>query len=225
MSLRLRDRAHLVNHWTPLPGWTPERSLLACYVTLEDQPEAQAVIDAYQRRLADVPELDLIQRQWLHVTVQGIGFLDVLAPGSLPQLADSLQRRLARVPAPTVVIDPPEISQDAVHLPLAPADGLVRVRQAVRSAAADTLGLPEPYALPGQDGDYRPHVSIAYANGPAPCDRVRDRLDAVAHAPTTLRFGTLSVLALRRVDRTWQWSDEVRLGLGVRIGRQRARIG
>jgi hypothetical protein len=228
MSLPLADappsqaadplRDHLVSHWAPLPGWTPERALLACYATVEDQPAVHALVDAYQRPLRDLPQLDLIDRRWLHVTVQGVGFLDVLAPGSLAQLVTALRPRLAVLPAPEVEAGPAEISTDAVFVPLRPAAGLALIRQAVRDAAHAALGLPEPYALPGQEGEYDPHLSIAYANAPVPVARVGDRLAAVQPPPVTVTLRGMTVLSLRRTGRTWEWTDAVHLPLGRAVG-------
>src|SRR5687767_3808457 len=74
------DRTHFSSHWNPLPDWSPGRSLLACYVTFDDEPGVHAVVDAYQEPLADVAALDLVQRRWLHTTVQGVWFADALPP-------------------------------------------------------------------------------------------------------------------------------------------------
>lgn len=208
------DRTFLADHWTPMPDWTPERALLACYVTVADHPVLTDVVDRYQRALADVPELGPIARQWLHATVQGVGFLDVLGREALPALADVLRPRLAALPVPTAVVERPRLGRDAVSLPLSAADGLVRVRAEIRAALADTLGMPEPYALPGQRSTFRPHVSLAYAHTPVAAAPIRERLAAVAHDPFVTTLGTVSVLALRRTDRTWHWTDEVRLTVG-----------
>lgn len=205
----------LVNHWTPLPDWHPERSLLACYLTLEDQYHVHAVVDAYQEPLADVPQLDLIQRRWLHATIQGIAFVDTLPMGGVDEVAAGLAPRLAALRAPTVVVERPYVGASGVYLPLTPADDLARVRSAIRDAAEGTLGIPEPYALPGQDSAFAPHVSIAYANDVVDGEPIRQRLDAVDGEPVMATFGRLTVLALRRVDRTWQWRDEVQLPIGA----------
>ena len=213
MTQATADRASLVSHWTPLPGWAPDRTLLACYVTVADRPELHRAADAYQQRLADLPQLDLIQRCWLHVTVQGVGFLDTLPDDSVARLAAALRR--SPLPAPAVLVRPAVASTDAVYLPFEDDGGLAAVRRRIRSAVAEAFGLPEPYALPGQRGAFRPHLSLAYANAPVSLGLVRARLDSVGHEPFRTALTTLSVIALRRRDSSWRWTDEVRLPLGL----------
>lgn len=209
------DRDHLTNHWTRRPGWTEGRALLACYVTVQPHAELVAAAQAAQRALDGVPRLDLVQGAWLHATVQGIGFLDTLPAGAAERFADGLRPRLAALRPPRLEAEPARVGIEAVSLPLTPADELAAVRQAVRDTAADDLGVLEPYVLPGQGSGFRPHVSIAYANGPVPVAELRRRLGAVPPVRARCTVDRLSLLALRQVGRSWQWVDEERLPVGA----------
>ena len=211
------DRTHLSRHWYPLPDWAPGRSLLACYVTFDDEPGVHAVVDAYQATLGDVAELDLVQRRWLHATVQGVWFADALPPAARGSLGAATSEALADIPAPEVELAPPVTGAEGVYLPLRPAEGLARVRDAVRAATRDTLGLAEPYTLPGQAGDFDPHVTLAYANDRCPVADVRRRLDAVEHPPSPLTVRSVTLLC---VDRAWQWTDAVHVPLVAASARE-----
>jgi 2'-5' RNA ligase len=205
------DRTHFTSHWAPLPDWSPGRSLLACYVTFDDDPAVHAVVDAYQTVLKDVPALDLVERRWLHTTVQGVWFVDALPPTARDRLADALGESLAAVTAPEVTLGPPALGAEGVVLPLRPVAGLVRLRDEVRAGVREALGLAEPYVLPGQHADFDPHVTLGYANDAFPLAEVRRRLETVESVPPT-RVAVRGVTLLS-VDRRWQWTDAVHVPL------------
>jgi hypothetical protein len=204
---------HLRSHWVPLPGWSPGRSLLACYVTFDGDHGVHAAVDGYQDRLRDVAALDLVERRWLHATVQGVWFADALPPTAHRALAASLGDALAGLPAPDVSLAGPVIGPEGVYLPIRPVEGLAAVRHAVRGAIRGALGLAEPYVLPGQGRAFDPHVSLAYANDRFPIAEVRRRLDPVEHPPTMLTVRGVTVLHVERTDRTWRWADAVHVPL------------
>jgi hypothetical protein len=206
------DRTHFSSHWNPLPGWSPGRSLLACYVTFDGEPGVHAVVDAYQESLAGFAALDLVQPRWLHTTIQGVAFVDALPPNAPEALAAAMAEALADVPAPKVELAPPVIGAEGVFLPMRPAEGLARVRDVVREAIRQRLALQDPYVLPGQSGAFDPHVSLAYANDAFPTAEVRRRLDGVGHRSTPLTVGRVSLLV---VDRTWRWTDALHVALPV----------
>jgi 2'-5' RNA ligase len=204
----------LRNHWTPRPGWSAERSLVATYLTLDGSPDAVAALQAYQAELIGLPQVDLVPAEWLHVTVQGIAFADEVPATAAARLAAALAERLAHLPAPRVRLDPPEPGGEGIYLPLTPAEALVPLRDTIRATATDELGLSSLYGLPGQDGAFSPHASFAYTNADLPVEEVMIRLAAVPHVPVELEVTSVAVIALRRSDRRWWWTDrhDVRVG-------------
>jgi hypothetical protein len=210
------DHTHLSSHWTAqLPGWSRGRALLACYLTFDDEPAVHAVADAYQEPLRDLAALDLVRREWLHATVQGVWFVDALPPTAHRALVAALGDALADVPAPDVELTPPVVGHQGVYLPLRPVEGVARARAGVRAAVRDALGLAEPYVLPGQDVGFDPHVSLAYANDVVPVAEVRRRLDGVEHPPTMFTLRGVTVLCVERAERAWRWTDAVAVPLAV----------
>jgi hypothetical protein len=205
----------LRNHWTPRPGWSPDRSLLATYLTLDGSPDAVAVLQGYQAALTDLPQLDLVPAEWLHVTVQGIAFSDEVPAAAGARLAAALAERLAHLAPPRVRLDAPEPGGEGVFLPLTPAHELAPVREAIRATATAELGLAALYGLPGQDGAFSPHASFAYTNADLAVDEVMIRLATVAHAPVELEVTSVSVIALRQSDRRWWWTDRYDVGIGA----------
>jgi len=67
------DATTMANHWWWRPDWSPGTRWYSWHVTVEEQPELQDLVGAYQGALAPVQTLDRICREWLHLTVQGIG--------------------------------------------------------------------------------------------------------------------------------------------------------
>lgn len=81
----------------------------------------------YQKALAGMPGIDLIPPQWLHLTMQGIGFTDQISATELGALSDALTAGLATVEQPAVHDRPPgsDLPQGpscGSALPAAPGD-------------------------------------------------------------------------------------------------------
>ena len=74
------------NHWWWRPGWRAGRHFYACHLTPADQPELRRLVDTYQAALRDVPTVDLIPAQWLHLTMQGIGFTDEISSQEIERI-------------------------------------------------------------------------------------------------------------------------------------------
>lgn len=54
------------------------------------------MVGGYRAGLAGLPGLDLVPVQWLHLTVQAIGFTDVVRGGDLDQIVGAVGRRCAQ---------------------------------------------------------------------------------------------------------------------------------
>jgi hypothetical protein len=63
-------------HWWWRPGWRIGRCMYTWHVTFAAQPRLRDLVTVYQDALAPLPGLDPIPMQWLHLTMQGIGFTD-----------------------------------------------------------------------------------------------------------------------------------------------------
>ena len=108
------------NHWWWRPGWRAGRHFYACHLSMEDQPQLRDLIRRYQDALAHLGNLDLIPARWLHLTMQGIGFVDEISPAELTAITKRIADRLRDVPVPAVTFDQPTVAHDAVssrHIP------------------------------------------------------------------------------------------------------------
>jgi hypothetical protein len=200
------------------PGWSPERQLLALYVTFAGDDAVAAHVGAFQDRLLDVPTLDLIPRPWLHITLQGVTWADGLDRDAAERLVRELGRALARTPAMRVEIGEPAQGRDALFFPVSPPQALMQARDRARAVLHDALGPAGLYTMPGQEGRFSPHVSFAYANAPTSREDVQRRLEQVPARTTTAVVDTISLVSLRYPTSAWTWDSEVPIALeGARM--------
>jgi 2'-5' RNA ligase len=194
--------ATLRNHWYWRPGWRPGRHFYTWHLTFDHADELHHLVDAYQCRLAGLPELDPIPRPWLHLTMQGLGFLDQVTEQDAHRIASAATTRLARLPAPDLTFHQLTVRPEAITLPPEPADPIHRIRAAIRASIAEVWG---PDHVPEPTHGYQPHVSLAYVNTDGPAAPV---LAAVADLPTTparVRIHEASLIILNRDQRMYQW--------------------
>lgn len=205
----------VVNHWIELPRWSPRRALYSCYLTFAEHPQLHQLIDAYQTVLADLPNLDMILRTWRHMTIQGVAFTDELSTEEIPLIETAVREQLAQVEPLTVWTEPEVLATDSVYIPVGPIEPLAGLRDAVRAGIFSVIEPSRLYALPGQEtGRFEPHISVAYVNADGPAAPFRERLATVNPEPVELRITHASLIALRKDDHMWAWSDEVGVPLG-----------
>ncbi|MGC9667946.1 2'-5' RNA ligase family protein [Planosporangium sp. 12N6] len=204
----------LRDHWWWRPGWRAERHFYACHFTFDDQPDLQRLVAEYQDPLREIRGLDLIPARWLHLTMQGIGFVDEVEANHVAALAAAAAEKLATVPAPVVTFHRPVIRSEAVYLPAQPADGVHAVRSAVREAISEVLGESGLEGTQSVSG-YRPHVSLAYSNADQPAAPILDALSQVDPEPVTITLRHVDLLEFHRDRRMYEWVSAQPLTIGA----------
>jgi hypothetical protein len=173
------------------------------YLTFEGDTGLHDWVDRAQRRLRDLPMVDLVPNAWLHGTVDDVGFLDELAPETVERVGEAGEQALRGWTTPPLVLGPLQPMKDALVLHAEPVEELSELRRRLRAATVTVLGAE---ALPPLEV-FEPHVSIAYVNHPtddAPLlGRVADvRAERVAVAPPVVRL-----VSVTRRDRHYQWTE------------------
>jgi hypothetical protein len=100
----------------------------ACHLTLDDQPQLRQLVARYQRAVANRPGLDLIPPEWLHITMQGIGFTDEISGAELRRLTEALTQELRKIDPATVSFRYLTVHPEAIFLKAHPADALYLLR-------------------------------------------------------------------------------------------------
>jgi|HigsolmetaAR206D_1030411.scaffolds.fasta_scaffold01546_8 hypothetical protein len=202
------------DHWWWRPGWRVGRHYYACHFDMGRHPELVALVERYQRAIDTFPGLDLIPRRWLHLTTQGVGFVDDLPRESIDRLVRVVGERLAEVPAPVVTFHRPTVRGEAVYLLADPAEPIAAVRSAVRGAIGEALG--EEQVDRGTEGAdvFRPHVSIAYSNREQPGAPIVEALERVVTEPVTVVLDQIELLEYHRDRRMYEWTQARPLRIG-----------
>jgi 2'-5' RNA ligase len=208
---------NLVSHWTDMPEWDNSRRLWAVYLTFADQPALHAMVDGYQRALTDLPQLDLIERRWLHLTMLGVAFTDEIDRMQAAELTEDCASVAAQFEIPSLVCHRPELDYDSVTVPVTPSAELSELRHQLGQASLRVLGNKDLYRLPEPANGFDPHISIAYVNAPVAKRDVRARLESVEHPVTTMELSHVSLIELTRGDRTWSWHQEQSLPLKAAV--------
>ncbi|MFE1959984.1 2'-5' RNA ligase family protein [Streptomyces sp. NPDC059479] len=200
---------HMRNHWWWRPGWSVGRRFYAWHLVFDGQQDVHRFAQQYRAALAGVGGLDPIPDRWLHLTMQGIGFVDEVEQGDVDDIVTAARSRLASVPAFDVTLSAPVIDSEAVLVPVRP-DGPVRaVREAVRAAIRDVLA-----DVPEKAEGFRPHVSVAYSSGDGPAGALACALDAADVEPATARIASAELIVLHRDNRMYEWQPYARVALG-----------
>jgi 2'-5' RNA ligase len=202
------------NHWWWRPGWATGRHYYACHLTLDDQPQLRELVSRYQQAIANRPGLDLIPAEWLHITMQGIGFTDEISADELHSLADALARELSRIDPPTVSFRCVTVHPEAIYLRAHPADALYPLRARMHRAVLSVLGAngsTEDMPSPSQ---FLPHVSIAYVSADGETRPIAEALQTTTPAPVTATFREAALLEFHRDHRMYEWTSATLIAIG-----------
>src|SRR5689334_136224 len=150
----------MIDHWWWRPGWSVGRQFYTWHLTFEDSPDIGRLVDEYGPHL-NLPGLDLIPKRWLHLTMQGIGFVGEVDEADVDKIVSAAKARLASLESFTISLGPAVVDPEVVRLQVIPAEPVSRLRSELRAAIADTRGASR---VPEDEDDFTPHVSLAYSN-------------------------------------------------------------
>lgn len=196
-------------HWWWRPGWHVGRRFYTVHATFADVSAVQALAAKARDRLVGLPGLDLIPGEWLHLTMQGIGFADEVSDVDLSAIITAAKARLAAVAPVTVAIGPPVVAGEGVTCWASPPGALDPVRDAVRGGIAAVWG---PERVP-ETAEWSAHVSVAYASDDGPGEPIEDSLGGLADVADAT-IGAVDLIRLGRDHRLYEWETIASLPLG-----------
>ncbi|WP_433347653.1 2'-5' RNA ligase family protein [Microtetraspora malaysiensis] len=195
------------DHWWWRPGWRVGRRMYAIHTTFEGQDGLHDLVRAYQEPLRALPGLDIIPLDWLHLTMQGVGFTDEV--DDVETIAKAVQRRLAPINPVDLTFDRPILDPEAPQFRPHPVEGINRVRRAVQQGIIDVRGEVN------ESDSWTPHMSIAYSNFDGPAEPYREALNSAAAAPVTITVRKIKLLVLGRDEHLYRWEIFAGLTLGT----------
>ncbi|WP_327434762.1 2'-5' RNA ligase family protein [Streptomyces sp. NBC_01236] len=204
------DTETMRNHWWWRPGWSVGRRFYTWHLTFEGQDDVHRLAAEYRSALAPLGDLvTLIPDRWLHLTMQGIGFVGEAKEADVQEIVRAAREQLAAVPAFDVQIGPAVVDPEAILLRVHP-DGPVRqIRDGIRSAIGDVLG-----EVPERAEGFTPHVSVAYSAGDGPAEPVAQALVDLDPTAARARISSAELIVLHRDHQMYEWESFATVPLG-----------
>jgi 2'-5' RNA ligase len=205
-------------HWWWRPGWRPGQRLYAWHLTFGDETvtrglaDLRRVVGAYQARLGGLPGLDLVPADWLHLTVQAVGFADEAAAADAERIVTAVRRRCAALAPLRLTLGPAELQGEGVWLRVALAAAVRRVRAAVRAGIAEVW---DAARVPEAAGAFTPHVSLAYSSTDAPDHPYAAALAAMPPRSATVEIAAIQAISLDRDTHLHRWETLATVSLGT----------
>ena len=204
----MSDPERMADHWWWRPGWREGRRFYTWHLTFDGAGDVHRLAAQYRAGLAGLEGLDLVPDQWLHLTMQGLGFVGEVDESDVDAIVSAAGQRLAEVEPFSLVLHRPAITAEAIRWD-PPGDGPARVREAIRAAIAEVWAVvPEP-----ADG-FGAHVTIAYSAAHGRARPVRAALDLVDARPATARIEAAQLIVLGRDRRMYEWETRACVPLG-----------
>jgi 2'-5' RNA ligase len=200
------------NHWWWRPGWRLGRQVYAWHFTFDDAHQLHDLACQYRQSLDGLSGADPVPDEWLHLTVQGIGFIDDVSDADRDAMIDAAARRLSALSPVTAQLGPAVVADEAIALPVEPAPLLKHIRTEARAAIADVWG---PSRVPEDAARFRPHVSVAYLNTAGTAEPYISAVATVRTQPAIATIRKLSLIRMTRDHRMYEWETVATIPLGM----------
>jgi len=201
----------LTEHWYWRPGWRVGRSFYTWHVTFDKAAKLHDLVRRVQAEL-DVPAIDLVPVEGLHLTMQGLGFSDEIGDADVQAIVAAARECCAGLGPFELEIGPVDPDQEGMGLLVRPWAPVEQLRLALRQAIGSVWGsdrVPEPPA------GFRPHVTAGYSASNAPAEEVRGRLNRLRGLPpVTVRIDEAHLIELNRDHREYRWITTATVPLG-----------
>ncbi|GAB3990669.1 hypothetical protein GCM10029978_119220 [Actinoallomurus acanthiterrae] len=195
------DRVH--DHWWWRPGWRACRQFFAWHLTFDGASELHRLVAAYQQALAGIGGVRFIPPQWLHLTMQGIGFVDEVSSEDLDQILDSARHHLAEIEPLNLTFQKAFVADEAIVLPPLEEASVIGTRRAIRQAIGSVWGSAN---IPEAADKFRPHVSLGYFEEDRTAAPYVAAVESVNPEPVQVTVREASLIALNRDQRMYEWS-------------------
>lgn len=187
------------DHWWWREGWGPGTRYLTWHLTFEDAGSLHEAAQRAADALSTVPFVDVVPREWQHLTMAGVGFADEFDSSTVQALAHSVFDAASAIVAEPVVLDRLFLFEEGVCLS-ADSPWLHELRGTQVECGRSVGG-----ADPAPDERFHPHVTLAYFSGAVDEDSVDEALRRAALHPVVVSRPRLSLIELGRDDRLYTW--------------------
>ncbi|MFG1696895.1 2'-5' RNA ligase family protein [Nonomuraea sp. NPDC049309] len=160
----------MVNRWENrralmLP---PGQGRIYWHVLLGEDNEARAIVQEAHDRLAGLPGLDLVPQKYIHLTTLVAGYSHEITDHQVDVMAEAAAALLGQVPPITVTLGRVLYHPEAIVLEARPADRLLPLLEAAKSATLAATGSEGALAHTA----WMPHVTVAYSSAEGPAEPI-----------------------------------------------------
>ncbi|MEV1321278.1 2'-5' RNA ligase family protein [Micromonospora arborensis] len=199
------------NHWYWRPGWGVGSRFYTWHITFDGQPEVDELAGQYRSLLSSQPSLDVIPNRWLHLTMQGIGFVQDVAAEDIDAIVAAAENRCAHLAPLNLAIGVPHVDSESIQIAVDPVEPVRQLRAAIRASIADVWGedrVPEP-AEP-----YNPHLSLAYTNTDGSAAPLIEALSSAPKLSANAVIDSCQLIVLNRDEGMYVWEPYATVKLG-----------
>lgn len=204
----MTSQTRMRNHWWWRPGWGTGRRFYTWHLTF-DQPDVHRYANHYRHVLAGLDGLDPIPDRWLHLTTQGIGFVEDVPAENLDAITAVVSSRLSNMPAFEITFGTPVVDPEAILVPVDPAEPVRRLRKELRAAINEVMG-----AVPEAEDGFNPHVSIGYSNQEGPSEPFAAAIATADVTPAKALISHADLIVIHRDHRMYEWTTVAQVPLG-----------
>jgi 2'-5' RNA ligase len=195
-----RHLHQMETHWNR-PGWTNGRRSYHWILSFRDVENVRQLAEQCQMQLQR-PELDVVPPDTLHVTLGRLGFTDEMARTEVHATADEASAACSLLAPFSLTIGPLTGSTGAVRFSVSPWSQLMELHRELTKATRAIRGA----RCVMETSQFRPHLSIAYANTTVPMASLLSCVEQLRTLPTeNAVVSSVQLVELRREDRTYRF--------------------
>lgn len=197
------EHAHEVrDHWYWRPGWRVGRRFYTWHVTFSDQPSVVDLAARYAPLINRLDGVDPVPAEWLHLTMQGIGFVDEVENEDVDRIVHTARSYCKEIGPLALHVGPAHVDPEAVMMSVSPPDEVRRLRLAIRQSIAAVWGED---GVPEAESPFTPHVSLAYTNTAGSARPIVEALDSFPPASASTSIGSCQLIVLNRDNKMYEW--------------------
>lgn len=201
------------NRWARREMLPPGKGRLYWHVLFQDHPEVSALLQEAHTRLAGIPNLDLTPQAFIHLTVLIAGYSHEITEDQIIAMANEAAILLAQTPPVTVTIGRVLYHPEAIALEARPAERLLPVLDAARSATRTSTGREGVLAHDA----WIPHITIAYSTADGPAGPIIEVLGR-GLPNREITISSVSLVVQDGPENTWDWRPVAEVPLGTAMG-------
>jgi 2'-5' RNA ligase len=192
----------LTDRWQNRPEPRPGEGVVSWHMLMRNYPEVVDMARQVQQRLAGFDGLHMTPLRWLHVTTLLAGPAADFSPDKLRRMTETAADLLASEPPAAVTLGRILFHPEAIMLGVAPAETLMAIYNATRSATHRVTG---KHAPDNRRARWRPHITICYSTSSQPAKPIIEALGTQL-PKCDIAIDALSLVVQHGPERAWDWS-------------------